>query len=678
MPSAQRSTAQKRIETLRSELREHDYRYYVLAQPAISDSQYDALMRELIDLESRNPGLVTPDSPSQRVGGVPTKEFPTVNHTVPMLSLSNTYNEEEVRDFDRRVRSLLGNESYEYVCELKFDGVAISLKYEGGVFVQGATRGDGVQGDEITQNLKTIRSIPLQLVDPPKGVTTIEVRGEVFMTRDGFQKMNAERELAGEKTFVNPRNSTAGTLKLQDSRIVAQRPLNFFGYYLFAQGQKLSSHSENLKLLRKLGFPVSEHSKRSRNIADVIAYWKKWEDERDALPYDIDGIVVKVDSLAQQERLGAIAKSPRWAIAFKFSSRSGQTILRDITLQVGRTGTITPVAELEPVFVGGTTVSRATLHNADYIAELDIRPGDTVVVEKGGDVIPKVSGVVKEKRPSGTRPYKFAAACPECGSKISRPAGEANYYCETSECPAQVRGRIEHFAHRGAMDIEGLGEAVVDQLVNLGYVRSYADLYDLHKREKQLASLERWGEKSARNLLEGIAASTSRPFTRVVYAVGIRHVGAGVAQLLVKHFPTMDRLMSATRDDLEQIPGVGPRIADSVARFFDDKHNRKLIGRLDKAGVCLAEQRPKTALKSPLWEKSFVLTGSLSTLTREEAKQKIEAAGGRVASSVSKNTDYVVVGEEAGSKLAKAKELGIQTLNEREFLSMIEKALSNH
>lgn len=678
MAPEQRSAVQKRIEALRSDLRKHDYRYYVLAQPTISDSQYDALMRELVELESLHPALVTPDSPSQRVGGTPTKEFPSVTHTIPMLSLSNTYNEEDVRDFDRRVKSLLRNEPYEYVCELKFDGIAVSLRYEQNLFVQGATRGDGVQGDEITQNLKTIKSIPLRLINPPKGMTNIEVRGEVFMRREDFRRMNDERELSGEKTFVNPRNSASGTLKLLDPKIVAQRPLNFFGYYLYAPDQKLTNHYENLQLLRKFGFPVSEHTKRCKNIVEVICYWKTWEEKRDSLPYDIDGIVVKIDSLAQQEKLGAIAKSPRWAIAFKFAAHSGQTVLRDITLQVGRTGTITPVAELEPVFVGGTTVSRATLHNADYIHELDIRPGDTVVVEKGGDVIPKVSGVVKDKRPSSSRPYKFGSACPECGSRIFRSADEANYYCENSECPAQVRGRIEHFAHRGAMDIEGLGEAVVDQLVAKGYVHSYADLYDLQKREKQLASLERWGEKSAKNLLNAIDASTSRSFTRVLYAIGIRHVGSGMAQLLVRHFPSIDRLMSATKEDFEQIPGVGPRIAESVAHFFQDKHNRKLIERLGKAGVHLVEQRAKSIVKSALSEKTFVLTGSLSTLTRDEAREKIEAAGAKVASNVSKNTDYVVVGEEAGSKLDKAKKLGIKTLNEREFLSMMEKALSNN
>ncbi|HEY6952079.1 MAG TPA: NAD-dependent DNA ligase LigA [Bacteroidota bacterium] len=674
MASRQLSSVEKRIESLRSELREHDHRYYVLAQPTISDSAYDALMRELVELERLHPEFLTPDSPSQRVGGKPTKEFPSVTHAVPMLSLANTYNEEEVKDFDRRVHSLLDGETAAYVCELKFDGVAISLRYEDGIFVRGATRGDGVQGDEITQNLRTLRSIPLRLRNFGKKTGELEVRGEVYMEREEFRRMNEERERAGEKTFVNPRNSAAGTLKLQDPKIVAQRPLKFVAYYLLANDRSQASHSDNLQALRTLGFPVSEHTRRCKSIDEVIRYWKQWEEQRDTLPYDIDGVVVKVDSLRQQERLGTIAKSPRWAIAFKFASRSSETVLKGITLQVGRTGTITPVAELEPVFVGGTTVSRATLHNEDYINELGIRPGDTVVVEKGGDVIPKVSAVVKTKRPSGTKPFRFGSSCPVCGSKIFRPADEANYYCENSECPAQVRGRIEHFAHRGAMDIEGLGEAVVDQLVTLEYVHSFADLYDLHKKARKLASLERWGERSTANLLNAIEASKARPFARVLFAIGIRHIGAGVAQLLVRQFPTIDALMSANSDDLENIQGVGPRIAESVAHFFADRHNRRLIERLREAGVQLSDNVPKSKVRTPLWEKTFVLTGSLSTLTREEAKEKIESLGGRVTSSVSKNTDFVVVGEEAGSKLEKARELGIKTINEREFLALIGKS----
>jgi DNA ligase (NAD+) len=671
--AAASSSTLKRIEELRKLLLEHDYRYYVLAQPTISDQQYDRLMRELIGLEREHPELATPDSPTQRVGGEPTKEFPTVTHAVPMLSLSNTYNEEEVRDFDRRVRSALGEEPFRYVCELKFDGVAISLTYEGGLLARGATRGDGFQGDEITQNLKTIRSIPLRLRTRKKGMEDLEVRGEVYMKRDDFRRMNEERELAGEKTFINPRNSAAGTLKLQDPKIVATRPLNFVAYFMRSGTTELSSHSENLRTLRELGFPVSEHARVSTTVDEVVRYWSEWEARRDDLPYDIDGVVVKVDSLAQQARLGTIAKSPRWAIAFKFAARQARTVLKSIRLQVGRIGTITPVADLEPVFVGGTTVSRATLHNEDYIKELDIRPGDTVVVEKGGDVIPKVSEVIREKRPRGTKPFTMPDKCPECGSKISRPEGEANYYCENSECPAQVRARIGHFAHRGAMDIEGLGEALVDQLVSLGFIQSYADLYELHKKRDRLVQLEHWGEKSADNLLAAVEESKKRPFWRVVFAIGIRHVGAGVTQLIVNYVRSMDKLMEASQEELQEIQGVGPRIAESVRRFFEDKHNRKLIERLRKARLQFEEEEKRPSAGTPFSGKTFVLTGTLPSFTREEAKAKIEELGGKVASSVSSKTDYVVVGEEAGSKLAKAKELGIQTLDEKSFLKLIRK-----
>ena len=661
----------KRIEVLRSQLREHDHRYYVLAQPTISDTEYDRLMRELLDLEAAHPELSTPDSPSQRVGGEPTKEFPTVTHDVPMLSLSNTYSEEEVRDFDRRVRSLLGKDPFRYVCELKFDGVAVSLRYQDGIFVRGATRGDGMQGDDITQNLKTIRSIPLRLMGKKKGMTSFEVRGEVYMKRDDFRRMNEERELAGEKTFINPRNSAAGTLKLQDPKIVAGRPLNFVAYFLRTETVSLSNHLENMKILQELGFPTSDNTRLSKDVEGVIAFWKEWENRRDSLPFDIDGVVIKVDSLSQQERLGTIAKSPRWAIAFKFAARQATTTLHDITLQVGRVGTITPVAELEPVFVGGSTVSRATLHNEDYIKELDIRQGDTVVVEKGGDVIPKVSSVVKEKRRRGTKPFSMPANCPECGSRISRPEGEASYYCENSECPAQIRARIEHFAYRGAMDIEGLGEAIVDQLVNLGFIRNYADLYELHKKRSELVNLERWGEKSVDNLLLAIEGSKQRPFSRLLFALGIRHVGTSVAQLIVNHFQSFDSLTAASFEELQGIQGVGPRIAESLRRFVDDTHNARIIDRLKKAGLQFEEKRRRSAKQSALSGKTVVLTGTLSSFTREKAKQMIEDSGGHVASSVSSKTDYVVAGVDPGSKLDKAKKLGVRIVEEDEFVRLV-------
>ena len=668
MPNIEKDIV-RRIEKLRDEIRRHDYHYYVLAQPVISDERYDELMRDLQILEEQYPGLVTPDSPTQRVGGEPTKVFPTVTHGLPMLSLANTYSEDDIRDFEKRVRSLLPQQKIAYVCELKFDGVSLSLLYRNGILQQGATRGDGIQGDDITPNVKTIRSIPLRLSTNDTGILDCEVRGEVIMNRSDFQKMNEERERSGEKTFINPRNSTAGTLKLQDPKIVASRPLLFFAYALLGTGKPLHSHYENLQTLRSIGFPVDGRAKRCESIEEVIAHWKKWESKRDELPFDIDGVVVKIDALNQQEILGQIAKSPRWAIACKFASRKAETKLNDIKLQVGRVGTITPVAVLEPVFIGGTTVSRASLYNEDYINEIDIRIGDTVVVERGGDVIPKVTGIITSKRREDAKKYRFPKKCPECGTKLVRPEGGANYFCENSECPMQVRGRIEHWAMRGAMDIEGLGEAVVDQLVVHEYIKNVADLYDLHDRSEQLTLLERWGEKSVRNLLDGIEASKQRPFHRVLYALGIRHVGSGIAPILVDHFSSVDALMDATEENLREVDEIGPKIAESVVSFFSDKHNRAMIGRLKKAGIQFVAENKKR--KGIFGGKTFVITGTLSTMTRDHAKERIEEGGGRIASTVSRQVDVLIVGEDAGSKLNKAKKLGIELWDEKKFLSMI-------
>jgi len=655
----------RRAEALRAELREHDYRYYVLAEPAISDEQYDRLMRELEELERTYPSLRTPDSPTQRVGGSPTKEFPTVTHGTPMLSLANAYNEEELLDFDRRVHSLLGADPVVYVTELKFDGVALTLEYRDGAFTRGATRGDGTQGDDITGNLRTVRSIPLRLRGRAPG--RIEVRGEAFMHRDDFERMNRQRTEAGEKAFINPRNATAGTLKLQDPKEVARRHLRFSAYAMLAAEGTLTTHFDSLERLRRLGIPVSPIVARATTVREIIDFWRRWEERRDSLPYDIDGIVIKVDALAQQRRLGAIAKSPRWALAAKFASRKARTRLTAIQIQVGRVGTLTPVAELEPVFLGGTTVSRATLHNSEYIASLDLRVGDTVILEKGGDVIPKVTGIVPEERPKGARRFTMPRACPACGAPVHRPEGETNVYCENTECPAQVRARIEHFASRSAMDIEGLGEAAVDQLVRLGLVRNSADLYVLHRHRSRLTELERWGEKSAANLLEAIEASKARPFSRVLYALGIRHVGAGVAQLLAEQFTSMKALMQASREQLQDIPAIGPRIAESVIAFFAEGHNRALVAALARAGLTLeGERRPDGALSG----KTFVLTGTLPGRSREEAKQLIEQHGGRVVGSVSARVDYVVAGEGPGSKLEKARTLGIAILSEDELIRM--------
>ncbi len=665
-PSAQIT---RRVEKLRKELQNHDYQYYIRDAPTISDEQYDALMRELQDLEREYPELLTGDSPTQRVGGQPIKAFASVTHNPQMLSLANSYSEEEIRDFDRHVRELLPGQTPTYVAELKFDGVAIALKYRDGVFVQGATRGDGTQGDDITHNLRTIRSLPLRLRTDDPTLRTIEVRGEAFMHRDEFARMNSQRVAGDERTFINPRNTTSGTLKMQDPKIVAGRPIRFYAYALFAPGAKLTSHYDNLRQLRELGFPVNDQTQRCKSIDDVINFWKQWEAKRDTLPYDIDGVVVKVESLTQQEQLGTIAKSPRWAIAFKFTSRKAETKLNGITLQVGRVGTITPVAELEPVFLGGTTVSRATLHNIDYITELDLRVGDTVVVEKGGDVIPKVSGAVEAKRPKGTRPFVMPEKCPECSSRIHRPEDEANYFCENSECPAQVKGRIEHFAHRGAMDIEGLGEAVVEQLVELSLVKSYADLYVLRRHKQALIALDRWGEKSTQNLLDAIEQSKKQPFHRVLFAMGIRHVGQGVAQVIADSFPSIDALQNATEEELQSVNAVGPRIAQSIVHFFKEKHNRDIVKRLSDAGVTLRASRKKTG--GTLAGKTFALTGTLPTYGREEAKRLIEQHGGKVASGISKTVDIVLAGNDAGSKLQKARQLGVTIISEEDFTKMV-------
>lgn len=672
------SSLENRARHLRDQISEYNYRYYVLNDPSVSDREFDALLDELVTLETEYPELITADSPTQRVGSDLTSEFPPVTHRRPMLSLANTYSEEDAREFDRRVRDRLKEESYSYVAELKIDGVAVSLTYQDGRLVCGATRGDGVQGDDITANIRTIRSIPLEVRDVEvdgKLLRNFEVRGEVFMAKKDFEVMNAERELAGEKVFANPRNSTAGTLKMLDSRIVATRPLRIFVYYLAADDAELTNHASNLEILKKLGFTTNPNWRGCDTVDEVLAFCNKWEGERDDLPYEIDGVVVKVDSLIQQEKLGAVSKSPRWAIAYKFEARTARTKLNGITLQVGRLGTVTPVAELYPVFLAGSTISRATLHNADFITEKDIRVGDTVVIEKGGDVIPKVNEVVPEERPEDAQPYTFPQLCPcSLETPLHRPEGEANYYCEHAECPWQIRGRIQHFASRGAMDIEGLGEKVVAQLVDLGWIHNYADIYDLHQRRDEIAALERWGGKSADNLLEGIERSKERPFFRVVFGIGIRHVGATVARVLATEFNTLEKLMNATEEQLVAVNEIGPRIAESVVRFFSDPGNRDLVNRLKDAGVTMeGPEKPvvEADAESPFLGKTFVLTGTLENYTREQASELILERGGKVSSSVSKKTSYLLAGAEAGSKLEKAEKLGVKILSEAEFVEMI-------
>ncbi|MEJ5350657.1 MAG: NAD-dependent DNA ligase LigA [Melioribacteraceae bacterium] len=670
-----KKSPQQRIEELRKLIKEHDYNYYILAQPTISDYEYDQLVNELIQLEKENPHLITPDSPTQRVGSDLTNVFNPVAHRIPMLSLSNTYSEEEMYDFDRRVKEgLPKSEKVEYVCELKIDGVSVSLRYKNGLLVTAATRGDGTTGEDVTNNVRTIRSVPLSIRKPESiklKLDDIEVRGEIYMEIEAFKKINEERELNGEKTFANPRNLTAGTIKLLDPQLVAKRPLKTFVYYLYSGTDELTTHYENLKLLREMGFCVNQNYKLCRNIEEVMEFCNEWEDKRDSLPYEIDGVVVKVNSLKQQRILGNIAKSPRWAVAYKFKAKQAKTKLNKIIWQVGRTGTLTPVAELEPVFLAGSTISRATLHNIDEIRRKDIREGDIVVIEKGGDVIPKVVAVDLSQRPKDSHEVKIPSKCPVCNSNLYRPENEVAIYCENNLCPAQIKGRIEHFASRGAMDITGLGEALINLFVDLGYLKDYSDIYHLKEHREELIQIERLGEKSVDNLLTSIEKSKEKPFDRVLFALGIRYVGAGVAKKLADHFKSIDALINASEEEIESIHEIGPSISKSIKRFFSDSNNIKLIERLKKAGLKFKSEEIKVT-SDKLKGKSFVLTGTLSSMSREEAKEKIISLGGHVLSAVSKNTDYVVVGENPGSKFDKAQKLGIPILSEEEFLKMIE------
>ncbi|MCZ7555883.1 MAG: NAD-dependent DNA ligase LigA [Bacteroidia bacterium] len=652
------------------EILHHDFQYYILAEPEISDEQYDTLMRELVALEEQHPDLRSSDSPTQRVGGGITRDFPTVSHDTPMLSLANSYSEQDIRDFHRRVSESLGIAEVEYHAELKLDGVAISLRYADGVLERAATRGDGIQGDDITPNARTIRALPLR-VRGKHHPALFEVRGEVVMYKEDFARLNEEREAAGDKLFANPRNSAAGTLKLQDSSVVSRRNLRSFVYAVGADVAGVETQSGALQWLRDCGFPVNPHHALCTDIDAVIAFWRHWEEHRDELPYEIDGVVVKVNSLRGQRELGSVAKSPRWAIAFKFASRQANTVLRDITFQVGRMGTVTPVAELEPVLLAGSTISRATLHNEDFIRDLDLRPGDVVTIEKGGDVIPKVTAADHSARKENSTPFAFTSVCPACLSALRRPEGLAAWFCENQRCPAQVRGRIEHFASRTAMDIEGLGEAVVDVLVRQGLVSTVADLYWLHEHRETLERVERFGKRSVQKLLEGIESSKSRSFERVLYALGIRFVGQGVAALLAGRFPSFDALGSATIEELEATDGVGPRIARSVRSFFEDAEALAVVRKLRDAGVTSHGTARTVRTHDFFSGKTFVITGTLIGYTRDEAKALIEGFGGKVTGSVSAKTSFVLAGEAAGSKLDKARALGIRVIDEDEFVSHI-------
>jgi DNA ligase (NAD+) len=658
----------KRVEKLREEIEYHNYRYYILDQPEISDAQYDRLMRELEKLEEQYPELRTPNSPTQRVGASPLEEFEIFRHTIPMLSLANAFDESEARDFDKRVKKFLGtSEEIEYVAEPKFDGLAIELVYEVGQFVVGSTRGDGVNGENITQNLRTIKTIPLQLIR--KEITVperLEVRGEVIMQLKRFKELNRKREEKGEPPFANPRNAAAGSVRQLDPKITAERPLEIYFYALGeVRGWTFKTQWEVLQTLPKWGLRTNPHVRKCKNIEEVLDYYHDMNEKRETLPYEIDGTVIKVNRFDLQTRLGEIARSPRWALAFKFQPKQETTKIKDIKPQVGRTGALTPVALMEPVRVGGVEVSRATLHNQDEIDRLDVRIGDTVVIQRAGDVIPEVVQVITSKRTGIEKKFKMPSKCPVCGAEVIKE--EAIHRCIGLDCPAQLKGRIRHFASKRAMDIEGLGIKLIDQLVDKGLVKDVADIYYIKK--EQLIELERMADKSAQNIIDAIEKSKTKPLSKFLYALGIRNVGETTAEDLARHFQRLNDFFHLSEEDLMEVQGIGPEVAASVHQFFGDKKNKESIDRLKKAGVKVIE--PKAKEKGKLAGKVFVFTGALKTFGRDEARNLVESIGGTTASSVSKKVDFVVVGEDPGSKFDKAKELGIKILTEEEFKKMI-------
>ncbi|MGC2814024.1 MAG: NAD-dependent DNA ligase LigA [Candidatus Acidiferrum sp.] len=671
MAKAAPASVKKEIEGLREKLRHHEYRYYVLDEPEISDASYDKLMQRLQQLEAAYPELVTPDSPTVRVGGAPREGFQTVRHARAMLSLDNAFSFDSLREFDRRVREGSGQEKIEYIAEHKFDGLSISLQYERGSLVRGVTRGDGTTGEDVTPNVKTIRSIPLQM-DPAalkkaKLPADFEVRGEVLMTRKAFEALNRQQELSGGKIFVNARNSAAGAVRVLDPAITAARRLDFFAYYLFIDGKvPFAKHSESLAALKQLRFRASDDWKLCNGIEAVTDYCTEWDTKREKLPYEIDGVVIKVNSTAIQNELGFTAKAPRWAIAYKYPARQETTVVNDIIVQVGRTGALTPVAVLEPVQVGGVTVSRSTLHNMDEVQRLGVQIGDTVLIERAGEVIPHVLRVVKEGK--NRKPFRMPKHCPECGSAIHKSDDEVAYRCVNAACPAKRKESLLHYASRHAMDIDGLGDKIVDQLVDKALVKDVADLYAL--KEKDVAQLDRMAEKSAQNLLAEIDGSKKNSLSRLIYALGIRFVGERTGQLLAEHFSSLEELAAAKEEQLEAVNEVGPKVAAAIAEFFSEPANRQLIKRLHKAGVHpTAEKREVKSQKFA--GKSFVFTGSLANHSREEAGELVQQHGGKVSGSVSKKTDYVVVGTDPGSKHDKAKELSVPILTESDFEKLL-------
>jgi DNA ligase (NAD+) len=654
----------REIEKLREELRRHEHLYYVLDQPEISDAEYDALMRRLKALEAEHPELATADSPTQRVGGKPREGFLKVEHSSAMLSLDNALNEAELRDFDRRVRELLAGEAFLYVAELKMDGLSMAAHYLDGVFAQAVTRGDGRVGEDVTENARTIRSLPLKVKTKD---AKFETRGEVVMNHKAFQRLNAEREEKGLARFANPRNAAAGSLRLLEPQITASRRLEYYTYFLLVDGRPAKdSHAESLDELERRGFKVNENRAVCQDISVVLEFCARWEALRDELPYEIDGVVVKVDSIAQQQRLGWTAKAPRWAIAFKYPPRQAVTTVESIDVQVGRTGALTPVAHLKPVVVSGVTVSRATLHNEDEIERLGLQIGDDVVIERSGDVIPKVVRV--HALGSYRKPFEMPSKCPVCGGAVAREEGEAATRCINTNCSARLKESLLHFASRGVMNIDGMGDALVDQLVDRGMVESVADIYGL--TVEKLTALERMGKKSAANVVANVEKSKKNPLPRVITALGIRFVGERTAQFLSEAFGDLDAIARAGLDVLQEAEEVGPRIAESIYQFFREPRNQQLVERLREAGLqfTYASKRPK---RGPLTGKTFVLTGTLPNLSRDEAKRLIESAGGKVAGSVSKKTNYVVAGDEAGSKLTKAQDLGVPIVTEEELLNLV-------
>lgn len=661
------SEAEKRAEALRKELNQYNYEYHVLDQPTVPNAVYDQKLHELVQLEEKHPELITDDSPTQRVGGQPLDEFRKVDHTVPMLSLGNAFNAEDLRDFDRRVRGKIGDD-FQYVCELKIDGLAVSLRYEEGKFVLGATRGDGKTGEDITHNLRTVKSIPLRLTES----VTIEARGEVFMPKPSFLSLNDNREKDGLELFANPRNAAAGSLRQLDPKVAANRNLDVFLYAVGEwQAASTASHSERLKYLRELGFKTNPETKRFDTIEEVIEYTEEWTIHRNELDYDIDGIVIKVDSIQQQEELGFTAKSPRWAIAYKFPAEEAITDLLDIELSVGRTGVVTPTAILTPVQVAGTTVQRASLHNEDLIIEKDIRIGDTVVIKKAGDIIPEVVRVVEDQRDGDEQVFRMPDTCPVCGSHLEKIDGEVAWRCMNPNCPAQLKEGLIHFVSRTAMNIDGLGEKVIEQLFDHELIRNIGDLY--HLKKEDLLQLDRMGEKSVTNLLNAIETSKENSLERLLFGLGIRFVGSKAADILSAEFKSIDPLMEADRETLESVPEIGEKMADSVVTYFEKPEAKELIQRLKESGLNMSylHEAIEVPTDSPFADKTIVLTGKLTEMSRGEAKSQIESLGGKVTGSVSKNTDLLIAGEDAGSKLEKAKELSIEIWNEAQMLEAL-------